>query len=76
MIAGPGLSILRLAAGRAAWARQKIRSGTPAPLLEGAASQGAPEDLFEIQRVADGVYFAFARPQGHIKHIYDRLGKS
>ena len=42
-IAGPGLSILGLAASRAAWAQ--------------AAAQGAPENLFDIQSVADGVYF-------------------
>jgi glyoxylase-like metal-dependent hydrolase (beta-lactamase superfamily II) len=45
----PGASILALAARRAAWAQ--------------AAAPGAPADLFEIQNVADGVYFAFARPQ-------------
>src|SRR5690349_24767187 len=44
-----GMSILRLAARRAAWAQ--------------AAATGAPADLFEVQNVADGVYFAFARPQ-------------
>jgi cyclase len=48
-IAGPGLSILALASKRAAWAQ--------------AAAQTAPDDLFEIQAVAEGVYFAFARPQ-------------
>src|SRR5215813_1032720 len=51
MVLGPmaGASILGLAARRAAWAQ--------------AAAPGAPTDLFEIQNVADGVYFAFARPQ-------------
>jgi glyoxylase-like metal-dependent hydrolase (beta-lactamase superfamily II) len=50
LIAGAsGVSILGLAAQRAAWAQ--------------AAAPGAPTDLFEIQNVADGVYFAFARPQ-------------
>jgi glyoxylase-like metal-dependent hydrolase (beta-lactamase superfamily II) len=44
-----GASILGLAARRAAWAQ--------------ATAAGAPVDLFEIQNVADGVYFAFARPQ-------------
>src|SRR5215472_2395036 len=44
-----GASILALAARRAAWAQ--------------AVAPGAPADLFEIQNVADGVYFAFARPQ-------------
>ena len=44
-----GMSILGLAARRAAWAQ--------------AAAPGAATDLFEIQNVADGVYFAFARPQ-------------
>src|SRR5690348_11396873 len=44
-----GASILHLAQRRAAWAQ--------------AMSAGAPTDLFEIQNVADGVYFAFARPQ-------------
>jgi cyclase len=44
-----GASILELASRRAAWAQ------TMAP--------GAPSDLFEIQNAADGVYFAFARPQ-------------
>jgi cyclase len=42
-------SILELAGRRAAWAQ------TMAP--------GAATDLFEIQHLADGVYFAFARPQ-------------
>ncbi len=44
-----GMSILGLAARRAAWAQ--------------ATAPGAATDLFEIQNVADGVYFAFARPQ-------------
>jgi cyclase len=44
-----GMSILGLAARRAAWAQ--------------ATGPGAATDLFEIQNVADGVYFAFARPQ-------------
>jgi glyoxylase-like metal-dependent hydrolase (beta-lactamase superfamily II) len=44
-----GMSILGLAARRAAWAQ--------------AAASGAATDLFEIQNVGDGVYFAFARPQ-------------
>ena len=44
-----GMSILGFAAGRAAWAQ--------------AAASGAATDLFDIQNVADGVYFAFARPQ-------------
>jgi cyclase len=44
-----GASILDLAWRRAAWAQ------TMAP--------GAATDLFEIQNVAEGVYFAFARPQ-------------
>jgi cyclase len=44
-----GMSILGLAARRAAWAQ--------------AAAPGAATDLFEIQNVAEGVYFAFARPQ-------------
>src|SRR5215831_7681162 len=44
-----GASLLSLAVRRAAWAQ--------------AMSAGAPTDLFEIQNVADGVYFAFARPQ-------------
>jgi cyclase len=42
-------SILDLAGRRAAWAQ--------------AMAPGAATDLFEIQNVADGVYFAFARPQ-------------
>jgi glyoxylase-like metal-dependent hydrolase (beta-lactamase superfamily II) len=45
----PGLSILGMAARRAAWAQ--------------ATATGAPTDLFDIQNVADGIYFAFARPQ-------------
>jgi cyclase len=51
MVLGPaaGASILALASVRAAWAQ--------------AASAGAPTDLFEIQPVAEDVYFAFARPQ-------------
>src|SRR5215475_6744715 len=44
-----GMSILGMAARRAAWAQ--------------AAASGAATDLFEIQNVGDGVYFAFARPQ-------------
>jgi len=44
-----GASILDLAWHRAAWAQ--------------AMSPGAPTDLFEIQSVAEGVYYAFARPQ-------------
>jgi len=44
-----GASILQLAGWRAAWAQ--------------AMAPGAPTDLFEIQNLADGVYFAFARPQ-------------
>jgi cyclase len=43
-----GASILDLAWRRAAWAQ---------------ASPSAATDLFEIQNVADGVFFAFARPQ-------------
>lgn len=42
-------SFLELAARRAAWAQ----AGVP----------GAATDLFDVQKVADGVYFAFARPQ-------------
>jgi glyoxylase-like metal-dependent hydrolase (beta-lactamase superfamily II) len=42
-------SILDLAWRRAAWAQ--------------AMAPGAATDLFEIQNVAEGVYFAFARPQ-------------
>lgn len=44
-----GASILDLAWRRAAWAQ--------------AMAPGAATDLFEIQGVADGVFFAFARPQ-------------
>jgi glyoxylase-like metal-dependent hydrolase (beta-lactamase superfamily II) len=44
-----GASILELASRRAAWAQ--------------ALTPGAPTDLFDIQKVADGVYFAQARPQ-------------
>lgn len=44
-----GASILELASRRAAWAQ--------------AMSAGAPTDLFDLQRVADGVFFAFAKPQ-------------
>ena len=44
-----GASILDLAFRRAAWAQTMVA--------------GAPTDLFEIQKVADGAYFAFARPQ-------------
>jgi len=44
-----GASLLGLAARRAAWAQ--------------AAAPGAATDLFDVQNVADGVYFAFARPQ-------------
>ena len=44
-----GTSILGLAARRAAWAQS--------------TAPGATTDLFEIQNVAEGVYFAFARPQ-------------
>ena len=44
-----GASILDLAQRRAAWAQTLV--------------PGAPADLFEIQKVAEGVYFAFARPQ-------------
>jgi len=44
-----GASILDLAARRAAWAQ--------------AMAPTAATNLFEIQNVADGVYFAFARPQ-------------
>lgn len=43
------ISILDLASRRAAWAQ--------------ALSPGAPTDLFEIQKAAEGVYFAQARPQ-------------
>jgi cyclase len=44
-----GASILDLASRRAAWAQ--------------AMAPGAATDLFEIQNVAEGVYFALARPQ-------------
>ena len=44
-----GLSILDLARSRAAWAQ--------------ALSPGAATDLFDIEKVAEGVYFAVARPQ-------------
>ncbi len=44
-----GASILDLARRRAAWAQAMV--------------PGAATDLFEIRNVADGVYFAFARPQ-------------
>ncbi len=44
-----GASILDLAWRRAAWAQTMAPSGAT--------------DLFEIQNVAEGVYFAFARPQ-------------
>lgn len=51
MIAGSaaGASILELAQLRAAWAQ--------------AMAAGAPTDLFDIRNVAQGVYFAQARPQ-------------
>jgi cyclase len=51
MILGPyaGAPLLALASLRAAWAQ--------------ASSAGAPTDLFDIQPVAEDVYFAFARPQ-------------
>ena len=52
-IARSGGSFLGLASGRrAAWAQ--------------ALSPGAPTDLFDIQKVAEGVYFAQARPQAVI----------
>jgi len=44
-----GASILDLACHRAAWAQAMV--------------PGASTDLFEIQNVAEGVYFAIARPQ-------------
>jgi cyclase len=44
-----GATILDLAVRRAAWAQ--------------AMSPGASTDLFDIQNIADGVFFAFARPQ-------------
>lgn len=47
-----GASLLELAVHRAAWAR--------------AAVPGADSNLFEIQNVASGVYFAHARPQALI----------
>jgi len=47
-----GASILELAYHRAAWARAAAPSSEP--------------DLFDIQKVANGVYFAFARPQAMI----------
>jgi cyclase len=48
---GPAVagSVLTLASRRAAWAQ--------------ALAPEAPAGLFDIQRVADGVYFAFAKPQ-------------
>lgn len=50
MVAGPAAgSLLGLAAMRAAWAQ--------------AASAGAADDLFQIEEVTEGVYFALARPQ-------------
>jgi glyoxylase-like metal-dependent hydrolase (beta-lactamase superfamily II) len=45
-------SILQIATRRAAWAQ--------------ALSPGAPTDLFQIEKVADGVFFAQARPQAVI----------
>ncbi len=47
-----GASILELAWHRAAWAR--------------AAAPGSDPELFDIQKVANGVYFARARPQAMI----------
>ncbi len=44
-----GASILDLASRRAAWAQTMV--------------PGAPTDLFELQKVAEGVYFASPRPQ-------------
>jgi glyoxylase-like metal-dependent hydrolase (beta-lactamase superfamily II) len=44
-----GNSILELAFRRAAWAR--------------ASAAGAPTDLFNLEKIADGVYFALAKPQ-------------
>src|SRR5215472_16987358 len=44
-----GASILDLACRRAVWAQT--------------LAAGAPTDLFEIHKISDGVYFAFARPQ-------------
>src|SRR5437867_465990 len=51
MAFGPaaGAPVLDLAWRRAAWAQ--------------AMAPGAANDLFEIQKIAEGVYFAFARPQ-------------
>jgi glyoxylase-like metal-dependent hydrolase (beta-lactamase superfamily II) len=51
LVLGPaaGAAILDLAWRRAAWAQ--------------AMASGAATDLFDIQNIADGVYFAFARPQ-------------
>jgi cyclase len=47
-----GASILELAFHRAAWARAAAPSSEP--------------DLFDIQKIANGVYFALARPQAMI----------
>src|ERR1700678_1679342 len=47
-----GASILELAYHRAAWAR--------------AAAPNADANLFDIQKVANGIYFAYARPQAMI----------
>src|SRR5476649_1837183 len=47
-----GASILELAYHRAAWARAAAPSSEP--------------DLFDIQKVGNGVYFALARPQALI----------
>jgi cyclase len=47
-----GASILELAYHRAAWARAAAPTSAPA--------------LFDIQKVGNGVYFAFARPQAEI----------
>ena len=44
-----GVSLLECAQRRAAWAQSM--------------AQGAATDLFEIQKVTEGVYFGFARPQ-------------
>lgn len=49
VLGSAGASILELAARRAAWAQ--------------AAGPASSADLFEIQSVADGVYFAYALPQ-------------
>lgn len=46
-----GASVMELAFHRAAWARAAAPSG---------------DDLFDIQKAADGVYFAYARPQALI----------